>query len=52
MDKFRTVMGLFVGSLLGVVNGLGFQSITVGLIDAVCFSTLFTIIFNKHLKKK
>ena len=52
MDGFKTVMGLIVGILLGVSNGLGFKSLTVGIIVGVCFSTLFIYIFNKHPRKK
>lgn len=52
MNGFKTVMGLIVGILLGVANGLGFKSLTVGIIVGVCFSALFIYIFNKHPRKK
>ncbi len=32
MDKFRTAMGILVGILIGLANGLGVKSITVGVI--------------------
>ena len=48
MDKFRTTMGIFVGVILGFVNGLGFGNASVGIIMAVCYSVLFAFIFNKY----
>ena len=52
MDKSRTIMGVLVGILLGFANGLGFKSMTVGVIVAVCFAILFAYIFNKVKRKK
>lgn len=47
MDKFRTAMGLLVGTILGVVCGISFKSVAVGFTTAACFSVLFIYIFNK-----
>lgn len=51
MNKFRTSMGLLVGLLLGIINGIGFRSMPIGIIEAVCYSVLFIFIFNKHPKQ-
>ncbi len=47
MDKFRTAMGLLVGTILGAVCGISFKSVAVGFTTAACFSALFIYIFNK-----
>lgn len=52
LNKFRTEMGLLVGILIGVANGIGFKSMSVGLITAICYSVLFILIFNKYIKKQ
>jgi len=52
MDKFRTAMGILVGILIGLANGLGVKSITVGVIVAVCSVILFAFIFNKVKQKE
>lgn len=52
MDKFRTAMGILVGILIGLANGLGVKSITVGVIVAVCSIILFAFIFNKVKRKE
>ena len=52
MDKFRTAMGILVGILIGLANGLGVKSITVGVIVAVCSVILFDFIFNKVKRKE
>lgn len=52
MDKFRTAMGILVGIRIGLANGLGVKSITVGVIVAVCSVILFAFIFNKVKRKE
>lgn len=52
MDKFRTAMGILVGILIGLANGLGVKSITVWVIVAVCSVILFAFIFNKVKRKE
>lgn len=52
MKRFNVAMGILVGVLLGIANGLGFQSIPVGILTGICFSALFIFLFSKFPKKK
>lgn len=52
MQKIRTAMGILVGILIGISNGLGFKSLPIGIITTIIFSALFIFVFNKYHRKK
>jgi len=47
LDKFRTAAGIFVGALLGIASGIGFENAIVGLVVGLCLSVVLVILFNK-----